>query len=126
MKINKNERTSFWDIDGTLILHLSTADLVGKPKVEVFDAVTKKFLTVGINVPMVRLLREEKHRGSHIIVWSRGGYEWSANVIKALGLVTCVDEVMTKPMAYFDDMPIEKWLPYRVFIEPDTVYKNGG
>lgn len=126
MRINKSEQVSPWDIDGTLIIHLSDNQLVMHPKVDVYDAVTKKFITVGINTPMVRLLREEAHRGACIKVWSRGGWEWAANVIKALGLVTCVDEVMSKPMVYFDDIPIEQWLPYRVFIAPDTVYKNGG
>lgn len=126
MRINKSERVEFFDIDGTLIMHLSAAQLATTPKVDVYDAVTKKFITVGINLPMVRILREQAHRGACIKVWSRGGWEWAANVIKALGLVSCVDEVLSKPLVYFDDVPVEQWLPYRVFISSDTIYKKGG
>lgn len=125
MRINKNEQNAFFDIDGTLIIHINSSTYTKMPKVDVYDAVTKKYITVGVNTAMVRLLKEEHHRGTCIKVWSRGGWEWASNVIKALDLVPLVDEVMSKPMAYFDDVPIQEWLPYRVFLPPDTVYKNG-
>lgn len=124
MRINKNELNDFYDVDGTLILHLKPEEFKNHKTVSVYDAVTKKFITLGVNAPMVRLLRESHHRGACVKVWSRGGWEWAANVIKALDLVTCVDEVMSKPMAYFDDVEISQWLPYRVYLPPETVYKN--
>lgn len=124
MRINKNENNDFYDCDGTLILHLSAEQLKNHPKIDILDPVTKKYITVGVNQPMVRLLRESHQRGFCVKVWSRGGWEWASNVLKALELVPYVDEVLSKPMAYFDDMPIETWLPYRVFLPPNTVYKG--
>lgn len=122
MKINKNEYVTFWDTDHTLVF--PTSPVVPGPKVQVYDAVTKKFLTMIANESMIRLLKEEKHRGSHVTVWSRGGYEWAANVVRALDLVPYVDQVMTKPLAYMDDLDIGEWLKYRVYIPPTTVYKK--
>jgi hypothetical protein len=57
-------------------------------------------------------------------VWSRGGYEWAANAVRALDLVKYVDEVVTKPMVYFDDKHVTEWLPYRVYLQPEMIYKK--
>jgi hypothetical protein len=122
MKINKNEYVVFFDCDHTLIF--PTNPTVPGIKVQVYDAVTKKFLTMIGNESMIRLMKEEKHRGANVKVWSRGGWEWAANVVRALDLVPYVDEVLTKPLAYMDDLDIGEWLKYRVYIPPTTVYKK--
>lgn len=122
MTIVKSEQTSFWDIDGTLILPYDKTQK--QLVVEVYDAVTNKYVKMAVHEPMVRLLREERHRGGHIIVWSRGGYEWATNVIRALDLTSCVHMVMSKPMVYFDDQAIESWLQYRVYLDPKMQYKK--
>lgn len=111
-----------WDIDGTLILPYDKTQK--QLAVDVYDAITNKYIKMAVHEPMVRLLREEHHRGGHIVVWSRGGYEWAANVIRALDLTSCVHLVMSKPMAYFDDVPIAEWLPYRVYLDPKMQYKK--
>lgn len=116
--------TSFWDVDSTLVFSLDPDRLVPGRKVQVYDAVTGQHLTMIENQAMVRLLREEKHRGANITVWSRGGYEWAANVVEALGLTDQVDQVMSKPMAYMDDLDISEWLKYRVYLPPTKVYKK--
>ncbi len=121
MEVIKNEHVVFFDIDGTLILPYEEGNA---PTVDVFDAITKKFIRMRVHQPNVRLLIEEHHRGSYVIVWSRGGSEWAANVIKALHLEKRVHKVLTKPLVYFDDIAVEKWLPYRVFLDPDIKYKR--
>jgi predicted phosphatase len=122
VKITKSEYVTVWDTDHTLIFP-TDPEVPGK-RVQVYDAVTKKFITMIANESMVRLLKEEKHRGSYIKVWSRGGWEWAANVVRALDLVPYVDEVLSKPMAYMDDLDISKWLKYRIYIPPTTAYKR--
>lgn len=122
MKVIKNEKTVFIDVDDTLVMHRDPKS--EGIKIDVYDALSKRHIRLIANLPMIRLLKEEKHRGSHVVVWSRGGYEWAANVIRALELVKYVDEVMSKPMAYFDDKSIEEWLPYRVYMTPETIYKG--
>jgi hypothetical protein len=120
MKVLKREHIRPFDVDGCLIV--DTAQ--GEYNVNVFDAVTKQYIKVGVNTNMVRLLKEERQRGSYIVVWSRSGWEWAANVIKALYLESCVDRVMSKPIVYFDDTPVEEWLKDRVFIGPEVKYKR--
>ncbi len=124
MLIVKKENVSPIDIDGTLIIHCKLADIPSGEGVQVYDAVTKGFITVRINRPMVRLVREARSRGDYVIAWSRGGYRWAADVIKALDLVDCVDLVLSKPLAYFDDTEVGDWMKYRVFLGPEVVYKQ--
>lgn len=124
MLVIKNEMVDPYDLDGTLIIHESMANVPNTERVAVEDPVTGNYIIVRINRPMVRLLRESKARGAYVIVWSRGGFQWAVNTIKALGLEAHVDQVMSKPMAYFDDTPVDKWLPYRVMIQPNEIYKS--
>lgn len=114
-----------FDVDDTLIM--SSEDQKNIPlehQIMVIDPITERNLWYRINLPMVRLLKEEYAKGSCVIVWSRGGYEWAEAVVKALGLESMVTFVMEKPVAYYDDKDIKEWLPYRVYIGPDTRYKN--
>lgn len=122
MNVIQSENIVYFDVDGTLVLPAS--DRVLDTHINVYDTIEDKLIKLRVHEPMVRLLREEQARGSYVIVWSRGGYVWAESVVKALGLETCVHQVMSKPLAYFDDLPIEDWLKYRVFLSPETSYKK--
>lgn len=127
MTIIKRENLVMVDCDDTLVMHVDGSLYYDEDVVKVKDPLfPSKNITLLPNLPMIRLLMEEHHRGSCVIVWSKGGYEWATNVVKALGLENKVDYVMSKPMAYFDDKPIQEWLPYRVYIKPSEIYKNKG
>jgi len=117
MNILKSEYITFWDVDDTIIMHEPCS------KLRIKDPLGGKDILVRLNRNMIRLMKEEHHRGATIIVWSRGGYEWATNVIKALELEEYVHTIMSKPLAYFDDKPIEEWLKYRVYLRPDEPYK---
>lgn len=123
MKLVKTENIKPFDVDGTLILSRHE-DYPGNRKVSVFDPLTETFIEYIVHEPMVRLLKEEKHRGAYVIVWSRGGYEWAHNVVQALGLEDCVDLVLSKPIVYFDDTPVVDWMKDRVFLDPNCNYKK--
>lgn len=121
MRVNKVQPT-FVDIDGTLILHVGIGDL---SDLNVSDPLEpSRTIRLKKHYAMIRILVEEHRRGACIKVWSRGGWEWAEAVIKALGLEQYVDEVMDKPMAYLDDVPVEDWLTNRVYIKPGTPYKG--
>lgn len=121
----KNERTIFVDIDDTLIMHDGPADRFHENYLEIQDPLDQnKYIKVTINRPMVRLVKEEAHRGSYIVVWSRGGWEWAKAVVLALRLVDSVGQIMTKPFAYFDDTDVSVWMKDRVYIKPDVDYKR--
>lgn len=124
MRIHKNELIRPFDVDKTLVFPIGpdTEHLPGR-RVDVWDPVKKRNIRMILHEPMVRLLEEEKHRGGHILVWSRGGWEWASNVIKAADLVKKVDDVFSKPTVYFDDVEVKKWLKDRVYISPEETYK---
>lgn len=58
----------------------------------------------------IRLLKQFKVRGQHVIVWSQGGYQWAREVVKCLGLENYVDAVMSKPKWIIDDLPASAWM----------------
>ena len=124
MRINKNENVRPFDVDKTLIIPIDPKNPVPGRKVDVWDTITGNYIKMIAHEPMVRLLIEEFHRGSHVIVWSRGGFDWATAVIQALDLVPFVHDVYSKPTIYFDDVPVEKWLTDRVYLEPDMIYKR--
>ncbi len=123
MKVIRRENPVFVDVDSTLVLPNETK-YQGNEQVSIYDSVTGSYLTMYKHAPNIRLLLEEKHRGSFIVVWSRGGFDWAENVLKALNITYAVDLVMTKPLVYIDDLDISNWLPYRVYLEPNTAYKK--
>lgn len=136
MNIINKERLVMCDIDDTVVMHRSRgenaglsryllpSDLPPREYIKLVDRLTGDTLELEVNKNMVRLVKEEHHRGATIIVWSRGGYEWAADVITALGLQDYVHTVMSKPLVYFDDKPVTEWLTDRVYIGPDANYKS--
>jgi predicted phosphatase len=121
MIIIKSENIKPFDVDGTLICDPKDSQM----RAFIPDPIEPgRTIHVGINQSMVRLLKEEKSRGAYIILWSRGGYQWAATVARFLELDRHIDLVISKPLAYFDDVPAEEWLQNRVFIKPDVKYKR--
>lgn len=123
-EVIRNENISPFDVDGTLVMHEDPDAIPISEQVKVLDTLTNTFIIMRINRPMVRLLQESKLRGDYVIVWSRGGYQWAYNVIQALHLENDVDQIMTKPTKYFDDTDVFDWMPDRIYIKPDTIYKQ--
>lgn len=127
MAIIQNERIIPCDVDDTIIMHCKHSDYPESRRVSIPDPIdTTSTLTVVVNEPMVRLIREEIARGAFVMVWSRGGYAWAAAVVEAVGLTDIIPLIMSKPLVYFDDKPVEQWLKDRVYLEPDANYKNMG
>jgi hypothetical protein len=122
MIVTKSENIKPFDVDGCLVSY-DYAPKKGYAFADVIDPVTQKYIRVRVNQAMVRLLKEEFQRGSYVIVWSRSGWEWARNVVLALGVEDYVMQVLSKPIVYFDDSPVNKWLRDRIFLEPDTKYK---
>lgn len=119
----KNERVIPTDIDDTLVMHGDPLEGEEAVYVRILDPVENRTLTIRVNKPMVRLVKEELHRGSFMLVWSRGGYRWAQSVIQALNLEHENMIIMSKPAAYFDDKPCEDWMPDRVYLPSNTPYK---
>lgn len=122
MKTIRSEYIVPVDVDSTLVLP-NESKYSGR-EVKVYDAVTKSYITMKAHEPNIRLLTEERYRGAVILVWSRGGYEWAENVVKALELEGFVDFVMSKPLTYIDDLDVQNWLSHRVWLDPNMNYKK--
>jgi hypothetical protein len=125
MIIIKSENIKPFDVDETLVTTAGLNDAPGGWYADVEDPISGH-IHVRINAAMVRLLKEEAARGSFVIVWSRGGYQWAANVVKALGLNKYVNLVISKPLVYFDDKDAAEWLTsgQRVFLDFNVKYKS--
>lgn len=128
LKLVQNERVIMVDIDDTLVMHGQVNLAKSEDElVNILDPIKRDtFITMRVNLPMVRLVQEEIARGSKVCFWSRGGFLWAYNVLLALKLDQLPGEqiVMTKPFAYFDDSPVDKWLVDRVYLGPDVPYKK--
>lgn len=120
----RSEMIKPFDVDGTLVNPWDPSVNYDQVSVYVNDPLTGKFIRMAVHEPMLRLLEEEHHRGSCVVVWSRGGYQWAENVITALGIINKVDLIMSKPMVYFDDLPVSEWMKDRVYMTPETKYKK--
>lgn len=125
MKVIRSEYPVLVDVDGTLVVHMKQM-LAHKNKdaIRVKDSATGGYIYVLPHKPNIRLLKEEKSRGAHITVASRGGFQWATDVIRALKLQKYVDIVKTKYVSYIDDVEISEWLKYRVWLPFDADYKK--
>lgn len=70
----------------------------------------------------IKILKDRYLRGSHIIVWSAGGYRWAEAVVKALKLERYVSTIMSKPFAYIDDKEASEWMGEHIYLAPDDTY----
>lgn len=117
------KQTTFFDVDDTLVMWNTTPEQLAKRGVD-FDCPGSFVLIDGElreSPPWKqRLLPHRKHieqlikhkqRGHTIIVWSAGGYDWAAAVIKALKLENFVDLAISKPTWAYDDLQPTEFIP---------------
>ena len=125
MKVIENEMIIFCDVDDTLILHDIEKHTYAKTIV-VTDPYCGSERVLAVHEPHVQLLTERAARGAYIIVMSHGGYRWAEAVVKALKLEKVVSEVMSKPIAVIDDLPIAHALGDTTYLKPDSKWKKNG
>lgn len=121
MKIIKSEQIICVDIDDTLVLWNKKIKI---KSILVKDPYMNKFIKVKPHYAHIQLLKEKKLRGYTIIVWSQGGYKWAETIVKVLKLESYVDLILSKPLAIIDDLPASKWLGERIYIKPNSAYKQ--
>jgi protein-L-isoaspartate O-methyltransferase len=115
LKTISNEVVCAFDVDQTLVIWSakSEREKTGMAIVNPYDG---QEVWCSVHEPHVRLIKQMKSRGRFVIVWSAGGAQWAASVVGALGLTSFVDQIMTKPIAYVDDVPVDQWMSHRIFI----------
>lgn len=109
MNIINNEKIIAFDIDETLVMHG-----LGKNSIECPYDGSIIYLTP--HARHVKLLKDHKARGYSVIVWSAAGFRWASKVIKMLELDEYVDLILTKPIKYVDDLPVDEWMQNRIYL----------
>lgn len=99
MQVINNDKVLFVDVDDTLVIWEGVGYRPHKRHIE--------------------YLYRFYERNQPIIVWSAGGYEWAARIVKELGIEDIVSLVMSKPAWYMDDKKVEEFMPEanRIYLE---------
>ncbi len=120
MHVIQSDNIFFFDVDESLVFWDTTSHPEDKQHiVQVPDPYMRDKGCLVDMVPHFRnidLLKRNKGQGRTVIVWSAGGSLWAESVVKTLGLEEYVDYVMSKPIAYLDDKPMEEWGITRVYL----------
>lgn len=105
MKTIESDKIVCFDVDDTLIsqdFHEEKAQVTIS-----CNGYKTEALIINNNVEAIK---RHKKQGQIVIVWSAAGYKWAEAVVKALKLEKYVDIAMSKPMWYYDDLPVQKWM----------------
>lgn len=105
MKVIDSDKIVCFDVDDTLI----TQDFHEQKPEAVIECNGHKTEVLIIN-NNVEAIKRHKRQGQIVIVWSAAGFRWASSVVKALKLEKYVDIAMSKPMWYYDDLPVQKWM----------------
>lgn len=109
------------DVDDTLVMWSRAED---KAEIVIPDPFSSLHYVLTPNVPMIEMLKTKHARGCYTIVWSQSGEAWAHAVVKALGIEQFVHQTMGKPTSYGDDLPAEAWMTNRVYLKPDSKWRN--
>lgn len=116
-----NENVAFFDIDDTLILHPHSDIDPNQYKdlgyLKLRDSYEKGHFYAKPSKIHIKLLKDYRARGFHVVVWSGNGHKHALNVIEQLGLVEYVHTIMTKPRSYIDDLQCQEWMGAHLYLE---------
>lgn len=103
MKHIRNDNVVCFDCDDTLAMWDKDHNKPGKNKLAFKDPYTPVTFYLKPHQVHVRLLKQFKGRGFTVVVWSKHGDRWAAEMVNRLKLTDYVDLVMSKPDKYVDD-----------------------
>jgi hypothetical protein len=125
------KQTTYYDVDDTLVMWNASAEELESRGVDFTCPGSFTFIDGEMRESppwSARLLPHRKHieqlkkhkmRGHTNIVWSAGGYDWAAAVVKALGLEDYVDLVISKPTWFYDDLTPEEFMGKRYYMKDE-------
>lgn len=119
--INSEQRIDS-DIDETLLMWNEKTNST----VQFRNPYTGGLVDVSVNSANLEVLKGRLARGATVVLHSASGYKWAAAAAVALGLDNNPNIiVMSKPVAYIDDKPCEKWMGDHIYLKPDDRYGRG-
>lgn len=124
MLVLPDKPTIYVDVDETLVSFEAKYKNCTKIKVGPENAKMPAY----INEYVVDKIKEFRARDHTIVVWSAGGSEWAATIIRALKMEDYVSVVMSKPAWFFDDQPAINYMPEgnRIYLRFDGTYVDLG
>lgn len=108
-----------FDVDQTLVSERRDEHSAREGDLEIMNPYTNDKCFVSPHKGHIDLLKEMFGRGRYVVVWSAAGGKWADAVVKKLNLEQYVHLVITKPLAYVDDKPVESWLNTRIYLDPN-------
>jgi hypothetical protein len=121
MNVIRNESTIWVDVDQTMVVYpKDPSDRRGT--VAILNPTTDEMEYLLPHAGHIKILKQRKGRGSHITVWSAGGFAWAEAVVRALELEAYVDLICTKPHIYIDDKEAKDIMGERVYLGIDGKY----
>ena len=112
IELNCNQ-TTFVDVDDTLIMWNSTAEMELKYGTEYTSLNGLKQILVP-HLPNIDQLKKHALRNHTIVVWSAGGSAWAAEAVKFLGLE---DLAISKPVWFYDDKQPEDFVGKPLYLK---------
>jgi hypothetical protein len=113
----ENEMVSCFDVDETLVLDRDPKNRTEeRSSIFVLSPYDGSFNFRIPHEKHIQLLKQMHGRGRFIVVWSGAGAQWARNAIEALELEPYVHMILTKPIVFVDDLPVEKWMNNRVYL----------
>lgn len=125
MNIVKNNNTTMFDVDDTLLMWPKDYSKPGPGRIEFIYGGEKVYL-----IPHsyhIIFLKHCFNRGDHTVIWSANGWAWALQAAEKLGLSNHYSQIMTKPIRHVDDktsissiagshiyIPNETYEPYTV------------
>lgn len=117
MEVVKNEMVIMVDCDDTLCMWSEHHTQPHEGALDFLDPYDGKTVYLKPHTTHIELVKQFKHRGYHVIIWSGAGYMWAEAVVKRLGLEKYVDQVMTKSTKYIDDLHADEILGSRIYLK---------
>jgi len=107
-----DQTTVFFDVDDTLVLWNQPITAANEHEFVKFEIPGEGIgFMLKPHKKHIQDLIDHHKSGHNIIVWSHGGSDWAAIVIKKLGLSKYVDIIMNKPTFWYDDLSADYILP---------------
>lgn len=106
-----DKNTQYFDVDGTLVLHVDECTPEQWEHFGVRIPCGGKVEYVVPHVVHIKLLKEFKQKGSQIVVWTQGGTDWAEAVVKFFKLEDYVDVIVQKPTFWVDDVSAGYFIP---------------
>jgi hypothetical protein len=122
MQVIRSENVIYVDVDDTLVTYPNGIGWVEEECITLVDPYDGNTTLRLPHLPNIKLVKNHKARGAHIIVWSQNGFQWAEAVVKALGLQPYIDLIQSKPRMYIDDLPCQEWMGERMYLDPNHAF----